>query len=574
MSFSSGVFSINSAGQPAVAGEVITSAAFNALTADLANGLSTCLLKDGTQTVGANIPMAGFKFTGLGGATATTLTDSLNNSFTQTGTGAVARAMIGKVQEIVSVKDFGATGDGTTDDTTDIQDALDATDGVAPLYFPPGTYLTQKLTINSNQFLIGAGVGLTTLKLKNTTNDYLIYGAGSDALWGTNTDAGITNWGLRDMTLDGNLANNATGLDGIAVYGQKPIIENVYIKNCKRYGMRTEWYQYGEAVFGMEGLFRHIVIDTVGQHGWLNNGPHDSHIEDVIIIDPSQTTTNTYDGFYVDTYGAGHFYNVHCWVRASPTAVPRYAINLTGAGSELIGCIADTGATGNIYIGPSSTYNLISELRCTGARGGKNLIVRGNNNRISGYLAPKNSGTAVVGITLGTTGGDSVIGNIIDMVCAEQLGGVIDWTYTGGSNKVTVRGVQASGTSYIGSPGANDESDIRITGAAEFRLCTKPRFAGITAAGTVQADATALAQGYSLYQISVVAAGTGVRLWTTVQGSEDIMVFNAGANTLNLFPASGDQINLAGTDNAVTLASGTGLVLRSLNTTQWYAVGP
>lgn len=33
---------------------------------DIATGLSTCLLKDGTQTVTANIPMAGFKFTGLG----------------------------------------------------------------------------------------------------------------------------------------------------------------------------------------------------------------------------------------------------------------------------------------------------------------------------------------------------------------------------------------------------------------------------------------------------------------------------------------------------------------------------
>lgn len=32
----------------------------------IATGLSTCILKDGTQTVTANIPMAGFKFTGLG----------------------------------------------------------------------------------------------------------------------------------------------------------------------------------------------------------------------------------------------------------------------------------------------------------------------------------------------------------------------------------------------------------------------------------------------------------------------------------------------------------------------------
>lgn len=66
MSFSAGVFSINSSGQPVVTGTVISSTAFNALTADLATGLSTCVLKDGTQTLTANIPFAGFKATGLG----------------------------------------------------------------------------------------------------------------------------------------------------------------------------------------------------------------------------------------------------------------------------------------------------------------------------------------------------------------------------------------------------------------------------------------------------------------------------------------------------------------------------
>lgn len=67
MSFNGlGVFQINSSGQPVVSGTTISSSTFNLLTADLATGLSTCLLKDGTQTVTANIPFSGFKATGLG----------------------------------------------------------------------------------------------------------------------------------------------------------------------------------------------------------------------------------------------------------------------------------------------------------------------------------------------------------------------------------------------------------------------------------------------------------------------------------------------------------------------------
>jgi hypothetical protein len=66
MSFNgSGTFLINTAGQPVVSGTVISSTAFNALTADLATGLSTCLTKDGQTTPTANIPMGSNKITGL-----------------------------------------------------------------------------------------------------------------------------------------------------------------------------------------------------------------------------------------------------------------------------------------------------------------------------------------------------------------------------------------------------------------------------------------------------------------------------------------------------------------------------
>lgn len=80
----SGTFQINTSGQPVVAGTVISSTAFNALTADLANGLSTAITKDGQTTVTNNIPMSGFKITGLGAATVGT--DAARYSQIQGGT--------------------------------------------------------------------------------------------------------------------------------------------------------------------------------------------------------------------------------------------------------------------------------------------------------------------------------------------------------------------------------------------------------------------------------------------------------------------------------------------------------
>jgi hypothetical protein len=64
-----GVFLINTPGQPVVSGTTITSTAFNALTTDLASGLTNAITKDGQTNITANIPMSNFKITGLGAGT-------------------------------------------------------------------------------------------------------------------------------------------------------------------------------------------------------------------------------------------------------------------------------------------------------------------------------------------------------------------------------------------------------------------------------------------------------------------------------------------------------------------------
>ena len=64
MPFSSGTFSLV-AGNPVVTGTTISSTVQNNTMNDVATGLSTAVLKDGTQTITANIPFAGYKATQL-----------------------------------------------------------------------------------------------------------------------------------------------------------------------------------------------------------------------------------------------------------------------------------------------------------------------------------------------------------------------------------------------------------------------------------------------------------------------------------------------------------------------------
>jgi hypothetical protein len=81
----------------------------------------------------------------------TPATDASAVTYMPAGTGAVQTTVQAKLREIVSVKDFGAVGDGVTDDTAAIQAAISAaTNGV---YFPPGTYVAAEIPLNKSNFV-------------------------------------------------------------------------------------------------------------------------------------------------------------------------------------------------------------------------------------------------------------------------------------------------------------------------------------------------------------------------------------------------------------------------------------
>ena len=90
----------------------------------------------------------------------TALSSSDAMTFLQAGTGAVERTAQAKMRDVVSVKDFGAVGDGAVDDTVAIQAAIGAV-GNGVLFFPEGTYkTTAKLTTAyaQNIKLLGSAV--------------------------------------------------------------------------------------------------------------------------------------------------------------------------------------------------------------------------------------------------------------------------------------------------------------------------------------------------------------------------------------------------------------------------------
>jgi len=150
-----------------------------------------------------------------------------DRSFTQTGTGAVARTWDSKLKDVVSVKDFGVTGDGTTDDATAINAALLAATGKT-LYFPAGTYLIGAVLLpKTGTTIVGDGIENTIIKASSSLPFHLISIVdGQDAVT------------IRDLRVDGN-ESNRSGDSGnnIMIMSNRNILERVSTIEAKNAGI-------------------------------------------------------------------------------------------------------------------------------------------------------------------------------------------------------------------------------------------------------------------------------------------------------------------------------------------------
>lgn len=129
--------------------------------------------------------------------------------FIQYGAGAIYRTFQDKMRDAVSVKDFGAKGDGFTDDTLSIQQAINSHPSVK---LPAGIYRVTAELLISNKIchLFGAGVGVSIIYTDSPTANGVVFDL--------NYQQG---GGLQDLTIASKSLTSDTqhvGSSGIGLY--------------------------------------------------------------------------------------------------------------------------------------------------------------------------------------------------------------------------------------------------------------------------------------------------------------------------------------------------------------------
>lgn len=148
------------------------------------------------------------------------------------GTGAVATIVQAKLREFVSVKDFGAVGDGVADDTAAIQAAIDAgktyltTTSGREIYFPAGRYKVTTIDITDchGVHLVGAGAYATEIFTSGTNQVIKAIGSSSTPL---------NKAGVKNMTIRGGGKTNASAHGIDLQWANTCYLENLVFFGCR-----------------------------------------------------------------------------------------------------------------------------------------------------------------------------------------------------------------------------------------------------------------------------------------------------------------------------------------------------
>lgn len=366
-----------------------------------------------------------------------------------------------------NVMNYGATGNGTTDDTIAIQNTINACNGNGIVYLPGGVYvISATLTIPSYTVLQGAGWS-TELYLKNgVANSSIVY-----MLQNSNISGGNTGIIVRDIKLNNNIANNSdtsskcidlenvtqSHFENIWVtnhYSAFRIVETTYCKfvhNLIDAGVNSAG---GSVAFACQNSTSHctfsdntvknvsILVDLDSASGSciynvIADNTYDYSVggslagDAILMVNGSAgagssyntVTGNTIDTIFEDGIRVGIYASNNTVSNNVITSAGRYGISLSGNNLEntVTGNTINSSVSNGIFIDQSTTRNIVNQNTVTSS-GGTGIYMNTStfDNEVADNIV---NGSALYSIyVLSTNGSNNVHGNKLNGLGVTQHG--------------------------------------------------------------------------------------------------------------------------------------------------------
>lgn len=255
-----------------------------------------------------DVNIATYRAIGAGGVAPVTPADVRTNlglsaqtgasliGFIQSGAGTAGRTAQDKLREIVSVKDFGAVGDGIADDTAAIQSALNTGNSI---YVPNGTYIVSSgITIPADDVAI-IGYGATIKWQSNRT-----FASRFETFQATSRK----NVFIAGITIDGNKENQAnipSTPSAVDSYGSA-----FRMNSCSNFTYRDvtvkELCGFGIMFYDSDGC----TIDTFTAKNCGNKRAVSYSVADLTISGELYSKNNVGDGIYMENASDNVVFNV------------------------------------------------------------------------------------------------------------------------------------------------------------------------------------------------------------------------------------------------------------------------
>ena len=379
-----------------------------------------------------NIAAGNISITGVytGNGSGLSSITSANVNYLAPYTGSVSRTQNSKNSDTVSVKDFGAVGNGTTNDTAAIQAAIATGKRV---YVPTGDYLiTNGLNCATpGQIIYGDGQTRTTFVVNNTFNlsaqGVFIFSSGEPGASlrdlgiefvqpDTATRASLVNYPPavyavnqpRFTIINCRISNAMTGIDMTGNSGGA-MIDSVNM-SCYNFGIRIDGSLDTVRISRLQYWPFDMSVNQTSIFFDANNcGVQSGRCDDLkinsclfinggvqveLLVTASGSTFGAITDTDFDTYASlamagGNMVVTSCYFTIGASALNYNAISLTGGYMRVVGCEFEIAA-------PGTTVPLVSCAASSGAVGGAYMQLSTSLFRNSGV------GQSLISLTVGT----------------------------------------------------------------------------------------------------------------------------------------------------------------------------